>query len=87
MPSFYVRLGSVEWCLRSSDQKLPDDMRAFDSFKSFRENKPLSVHLLFINDNIQLMVAIDYLLERGWELDLSRCCSQFLSLYGVEAAA
>lgn len=69
-----------------SDARFPAEFRAFDMEDSFREIKrPCSI--VYINDTLQMLVAVDWLMERGWELDLSRCDKAFLSTYPVTAEA
>jgi hypothetical protein len=63
----------------------PAEFRAFDKDEGFRRMNS-SCGILYIDDPLQMLVAVDWLLERDWELDLSRCDAAFLAVYPVTAA-
>jgi hypothetical protein len=64
----------------------PPEFRAFDHDEYFR-TPPCPVASCHIDNDLQMLVAVDWLLERDWELDLSRCDAAFLSVYPVTAEA
>jgi hypothetical protein len=66
--------------------RFPAEFRAFDSGPIFRRSEN-DCTILFISDALQMLVAVDWLMERDWELDLSRCDAAFLSVYPVTAEA
>jgi hypothetical protein len=95
MPSFYIVQHNGRWHLYGGlntpvgERKaywLPDDMRAFDAVEGFRKGSQ-SFSLLYIDNDIQLLVAVDYLLERDWEIDFRLCCEDFKQLYWSGVAA
>jgi hypothetical protein len=67
-------------------QLFPAEFRAFDMNTEIRRSTD-NVGSCFIDDTLQMLVAVDWLLERDWELDLSRCDKAFLSVYPVTAEA
>ena len=65
-------------------REMPAEFRAFDSNAHFRSlGTPCSI--VYIDDTLRMLVAVDWLLERDWELDLSRCDAAFLAVYPVTA--
>jgi hypothetical protein len=64
----------------------PTEFRAFDYDAEFRRLSA-GTAMLHIDNALQMLVAVDWLLERDWELDLSRCDKAFLAVYPVTAEA
>jgi hypothetical protein len=85
--TFNVSRGRKNWVIfidEESSEAFPAEFRAFDHDELFR-SPPGPVASCHIDDTLQMLVAVDWLLERDWELDLSRCDAAFLAVYPVTA--
>jgi hypothetical protein len=70
-------------CMRW-DNEFPSEFRAFDDDEDFRRIQR-ECGILWVTDTLRMLVAVDWLLERDWELDLSRCDVDFKAVYPVTA--
>lgn len=77
--SMYPSHSGDVWSFKSDDP-YPPDFAAFDFMENHRIGSRLAKPV-WINNDLQAMVALDYLLERGWELDEGRTDARFLALY------
>lgn len=66
------------------NEEFPCEFRSFDKCEEFRRIRR-SCGILYVDETLRMLVAVDWLLERDWELDLSRCDDVFLSVYPVTA--
>jgi hypothetical protein len=65
-------------------EQFPAEFRAFDKSEGFRRINS-TCGILYIDGDVAMLAACDWLMERDWELDLSRCDAAFLAVYPVTA--
>jgi hypothetical protein len=89
MKDFRVRRSTSNetWVIehRGWEHEFPCEFRAFDDDEYFRGIQRDSCGVIWVTDTLRMLVAVDWLLERDWELDLSRCDADFKAVYPVTA--
>lgn len=71
------------WCFFSPTESFPADFQAFDC-----TDTPPCGEVVWVTDSTQALVAYDYLLENGWELDTEQDAPEqlvFLDLLNATA--
>lgn len=76
------RIGEESWCFSTGVgcDGFPIEFRAFDFDEYYRGLKH-ATSMIFVNDDLQALVACDWLIEQGWELDTGMCCEHFRQLH------
>lgn len=70
------------WVFRSINRMpFPAGFTAFDRDTGWHAEVGNADHEVWIVDDLAVLVAIDYLLERGWTMRKDACDTAFLALY------